>query len=102
MPGQVKQRSGESMSNDSAIDSVAFSDAERMLPEGDTIHTFRGGGMMLIGADWSRVLDAMRAAPTIRPSGELARSMKHGLAIHSGGSWLFIETATLPNEVGIS
>jgi hypothetical protein len=84
--------------NDDQPEFVSYDDAVTMLPDGDTIHTFRGGGMILIGADWSRadLLDALRAAPAIRPAGEMARSMKHGLAAVVGDSWLFIETARLP------
>lgn len=82
----------------SAGDPVALAEAVALLPEGALIHTFRGGGYALLGADWPRdaILEALRAARVIRTAGELAQRLKHGLAIPEGGSWLFIETTRLP------
>ena len=59
---------------------LSYEEAEAMLPDGDTIHTFAGGGMMLIGADWSRK-DVLELFKTGKPelAGDMATSMGHGL-----------------------
>ena len=56
-----------------------------MLPDGDSIHTFRDAGIALIGADWDRqdILDAIKHCPC-EVGGRMCRSMKHGLVIHDG------------------
>jgi len=62
-------------------DTLSFEDAVGALPEGDAIHTFRGGGPVLLGADWSRqsIIDALLAAPVIAKTGRvLGQSMKSG------------------------
>ena len=76
-------------------DTLSFEDAVGALPEGDAIHTFRGGGPVLLGADWSRqsIIDALLAAPVIAKTGGMAQAMGHGIAIEQGGSALFIATA---------
>lgn len=81
-----------------AIETITYDAAVALLPEGDNVHTLRGGGSLLIGADWRRgdILEALREAPEIRLTGQMARAMKHGIAISNGGSWLFIETPVLP------
>lgn len=59
---------------------LTYEEAEAMLPDGDTIHTFAGGGMMLIGADWDRksVLELFKTGkPEL--AGEMATSMGHGI-----------------------
>lgn len=73
---------------------ISFDEAVKLLPEGDTIHTFRNSGSMLLGADWGReaLLAAMRDTE-IHITGKAAQAMKHGLAIIHNGSWLFIEAA---------
>ena len=75
--------------------SLTFDEAVKLLPEGDSIHTFRNPGAgMLIGADWDRaeLLDAMRKSSDIQVTGKGAQAMGHGLVINSGGL-LFIEAA---------
>ncbi len=68
-------------------------EALAMLPEGERIHTFRGGGMMMIGADWDR--DQIETA--IRDhdcelAGGVAAGMGHRLYVHEGRG-LFVATA---------
>lgn len=73
---------------------LEFSDAVRLLPDGDRIHTFMQGGPALVGADWDRsaVIDLLRdGEPEL--SGEMATSMGHGLvACRADGKPVFIET----------
>lgn len=59
---------------------LTYDEAVAMLPEGDEIHTFISGGMMLIGADWSResVLELLKTGKPEK-SGEMAAGMGHGL-----------------------
>lgn len=69
-------------------------EAEKFLPEGDTIHTFRANGAVLLGADWSRerILDRFKTHG-VELSGDNARNMNHGLASYDeANGWLFIET----------
>lgn len=72
---------------------VSFNDAVAMLPEGDSVHTFRDSGRALIGADWSRqeIIDWL-LTHQVELSGEQAVGMNHGLAGHDKYGWLFIET----------
>lgn len=81
--------------NDDTRTLITFEDAVKLLPEGDTIHTFRQGGFALIGADWPReaLIAAMESARVADVTGEQAQAMGHGLAITEGGSLLFIESA---------
>ena len=76
-------------------DTVTFEQACSMLPDGDSVHTFRNPRpMMIIGANWERhkIIEALQNAPEICLSGDVATNMHHGIAINTGGSWLFIET----------
>lgn len=72
---------------------LSLSDAVKMLPEGDTIHTFRSGRAMLIGADWSRIqiITAMEKFG-VELSGPSATFMNHGLVLKDETGHLFIET----------
>ena len=74
-------------------DTLPFDEAVAFLPDGDRVHTFRGSGPMMLGADWQRdkLIAAMRKADAVHITGEFAQSMKHGLAIYDGGM-LFIAT----------
>lgn len=79
---------------------LSFNAAVPFLPDGDRIHTFMDGGI-LIGADWGRneLLAAMKEAE-IHVTGETAQRMKHGLAIERpGGAMLFIETNGRTDEL---
>jgi hypothetical protein len=65
-----------------------------MLPEGERVHTFRGGGAMMIGCDWDRadIEMAIRETDHRELSGQVATAMKHGLCIKEGGTALFVAT----------
>lgn len=72
--------------------------AEQLLPEGDTVHTFYNNGPMLTGADWSRseIIDKLKHSDHIELTGESARAMKHGMCAYNDGAKLsdvlFIDT----------
>ena len=74
---------------------ISLEAAIKRLPAGDMVHTFRQGGLCLIGADHERdrLIEAMRNAPEIEVTGPQAQAMGHGLAIRDEHGWLFIETA---------
>lgn len=75
--------------------SLSYEDAIKMLPEGDTIHTFRNVPGVLIGADWNResILSIMKEfEKTIKLSGKAATATNHGIALIDEGGLLFIET----------
>jgi hypothetical protein len=70
---------------------LTYDEAVTFLPSGEKIHTFLGG----LGADWKResILAALKAAPEIVATNELAQRMGHGMAIlHENGHWLGIAT----------
>lgn len=69
--------------------------AIEMLPDGDTIHTFRSCRMVAIGADWTRedVLQAINApGAVVELAGPVATSIGHGLVVWTGDDALFVET----------
>lgn len=72
---------------------LSFDDALSLLPDGDTIHTFRVSGTALIGADWDRdaLIAALRHGNPER-TGPMASAMGHGLALTDAFGLLFIET----------
>ena len=72
---------------------ITISQAESMLPDGDTIHSFRQSGTMLIGADLSRehILELI-ATFKVELSGPTATSMKHGMVLEDNVGLLFIQT----------
>lgn len=72
---------------------LTVDEALSVLPDGDDIHTFRGGGMAVIGADWSRpgIEELIREKGGAELTGGMSRGMKHGIAVNDG-SWLFIAT----------
>jgi len=63
-----------------------------MLPEGDRIHTFRSGGMAMLGCDWDRdrIEKAIRDN-TCELGGATSMVLNHGLVINVDGSALFVE-----------
>lgn len=73
-------------------------EAIALLPESEIIHTFYSTGICLVGCDWDRadILQKLTEVDRIEIAGELARSMKHGLAAYNNGARLedvlFIET----------
>jgi len=85
------------MSKDQKL--ISFEDAQQFLPEGEEVHTFRQGGPALVGCHWDKkdLLKAMKQS-SIEITGEMAQSMKHGLAIQDKMGWLFIETARRTDE----
>jgi len=62
------------------------------LPEGEDIHCFVSGGI-LIGADWSRkqVEEYIKNAETVEIGGGMCRSMGHGLAVFGTDGLKFFE-----------
>jgi hypothetical protein len=73
---------------------LTYDKAVAMLPDGDTIHTFRSSiPGVIIGADWERenLLEAIKIHnPEL--SGNQAAAMNHGLIIIDQHGPLFIET----------
>lgn len=58
-------------------------EAISLLPDGPTVHNFKGGGMVLMGADWDResAIDAIRSAYAVELGGGASYSMGHPLAV---------------------
>ena len=74
---------------------LTIEEAKNMLPVRDVVHTFRQGGLALIGCDWDKsdVLDTMnKFSDAIQLSGETATSMGHGIVLEDDKGYLFIET----------
>jgi hypothetical protein len=71
---------------------LTLDEAVALLPDGDDIHTFRGSGGIMLGADWDRqtVIAAM-AECGVEKSGPMATAMGHGLVLHDPKP-LFIAT----------
>ena len=82
------------MSGEDKPEIIDYAAAVALLKRGRRIHTFRQGGPMLIGADWTRgqILKALKKAKEIHVTGPAAQGMGHGLAIFDEGGPLFIET----------
>lgn len=72
---------------------LTYDQAIAMLPDAERIHTFRGTGPVMIGADWPRstLLDAIREHGA-ELSGPGATAMGHGMALIDSVGVLFIET----------
>lgn len=66
--------------------------AVTMLADGDDVHTFRGGGMVILGADWGRA-ELIKAIEEneCEIGGESCRGMNHGLVVWVDGSPLYVE-----------
>lgn len=78
---------------------ITIEQAISVLPDGDTVHTFRNPGFGLIGADWSKegITDKLRKSDIIELTGPAARGMNHGMCAYSKDAKyqsdiLFIET----------
>ena len=89
---------------------LTYEQAEELLPEGETVHTFYNNGPILAGADWGRdeIIDKLKKSDHIELTGESARGMGHGMCAYNEGATLsdvlFIETdekkvAALEKEV---
>lgn len=77
---------------------LSLEEVEAMLPEGDTIHTFRNPAGVLIGADWHRE-DLIKHIKEYKPelSGGMAEGMNHGIVIIDNLGALFIATKKQEN-----
>jgi hypothetical protein len=63
-----------------------------MLPEGDQIHTFRDGGIALLGADWDRAdLEQAIRVNKCEVGGKQCQALNHGLVVWTGDRPLFVE-----------
>ena len=78
---------------------ITAEEAIKLLPDGDTIHTFYNCGMGLIGGDWYRedIIQKLTESDMIEICGEQARALGHGLAAYNNDTRfqsevLFIET----------
>lgn len=80
---------------------LSFVEAVKLLPEGDTVHTFYNLPNMLVGADWSiaEVLKKLgEEGVRIELTGGKAKETGHGMCVHPNkGTYyqseiLFIET----------
>lgn len=72
---------------------VPFEEAVARIGAGRHIHTIRGGGFAIIGADWDRadILRTMKECG-VEEAGGMASAMGHTLVIvNCDGSPLFIE-----------
>ncbi len=68
-------------------------EAIAMLPDGETVHTFRQAAGMLLGADWKReyVIQAIKDNK-VELSGEVATNMGHGMVINGKEGHIFVAT----------
>lgn len=78
---------------------LTYEEAVSLLPAGETVHTFINMQFGLCGADWSRkdILDKLQKSEIIELTGEMARSMGHGMCAYNNDAKhqsdiLFIET----------
>ena len=78
---------------------ITVDEAIKILPKGNSVHTFVNIAMGLVGADWSKedIIDKLKAVDTIEISGDHARNMGHGLVAYNSDArlqsdLLFIET----------
>lgn len=59
------------------------------------VHTFRQGGVMLIGYDWGleNLIEALKKyEDTIELTGKMARGMGHGITFCDDYGYVFVET----------
>lgn len=58
-------------------------EAESLLADGEYIHNYIGGGMMVIGRDYSRTeaVEAFNAAKSIEIGGPSCKAMRHPIAV---------------------
>ncbi len=74
---------------------ITADEAISLLNDGESIHTFRNGNGILLGADHSRktiLNDIKNYEDTLEISGDMARKMKHALVLTDEVGYLFIET----------
>ena len=70
--------------------------ARAMLPDGDTVHTFRGA-IVPVGADWPRqkILDAIERYQ-FELTGPMATAMGHGMGFSDEHGQVFVATKPAP------
>ena len=69
-------------------------EAFALIPDGDNIHNFAGGGGILLGCDYSRksARHAFDDADFIEVGGPGCQSMRHPIVVHEkGGRYTFFE-----------
>lgn len=78
---------------------ITYEEAVSLLPDNEFVHTFYNGAFGLLGADWGKeeILDKLRKSDVIELTGDVARSMGHGMCAYNNDTkWhseiLFIET----------
>lgn len=74
---------------------VPFEWAVEFLPKKPKVHAVRNSTAgVFVGADWQyeQIVDAMKQAPWIALTGEIAQGQGYGLAIADEHGFLFIET----------
>lgn len=76
------------------VSKLSTKEAIKLLPDSETIHTFRNLMGMLLGCDWDKkeIISALEEVSEIQETGEMAQNMGHGLVIEHDGALLFIET----------
>jgi len=69
-------------------------EVDSKLIEGEYVHTFKQGGLALLGCDWKRddILKLVDNGNKAELSGEMATNMGHGIVVWDGDSPLFCET----------
>lgn len=78
---EVAQEPPESAEPDKLL--LTPAEAESLLADGEYIHNYMGGGMMMIGCDYSReeAIAAFAAAKSIEIGGPSCKSFRHPLAV---------------------
>lgn len=80
---------------------ITVDEAMELIGPSERIHTYRSGGIMLIGADWDReaIIEGLKNAKGegIEVAGPQARSMNHAIAFFDDQGAVFVET--LPEVV---
>lgn len=78
---------------------ITFEQAIKVLPDGESVHTFYNPRFGLVGADWDKneVIDKLRKSDIIELTGEKARGTGHGICAYDKTTKyqddiLFIET----------
>ena len=74
---------------------LSYDEAVAMLPDREKVHTFRQGGLGLLGADWPRekILAAIKEhLDTLNETEGVSKRMGHGLVLVDDTGPLFIET----------
>lgn len=78
---------------------ITSEQAQALLPDRETVHTFCNMPFGLLGTDWSKeeVIEKLNKSDKIEIAGECARNMDHGLAVYNDdvklqSDILFVET----------